>query len=105
MKPDKKHRFSMFREKRPVHAVDHKCLWDDSSTDGSICTVKVSSVSDPRDPPPPLFCKIYIDDTPVIHQIDPGATVCILPAKFINGREIRNEKVTLRCGMATLSLP
>ena len=32
----------------------------------------------------------------VVHQIDPGATACILPVKHVGGRPIRHEPVTLK---------
>ena len=37
-----------------------------------------------------------IDDNVVVHQIDPGATVCILPVKHVGNRQIRHEPVTLK---------
>ena len=37
-----------------------------------------------------------IDDNVVVHQIDPGATVCILPVKHVSDRPIRHELVTLK---------
>ena len=37
-----------------------------------------------------------IDSTDVVHQIDPGATVCILLRKYIGDQLIRDEPVTLK---------
>ena len=52
----------------------------DSSTEGSVSVVTdVSAIH--NDKTRPLFCKMKIDDNVVVHQIDPGATVC--PKKVV----------------------
>ena len=42
-----------------------------------------------------------IDDTVVVHQINPGTTVCILPVKHVGDRPIRYEPVTLKMWIGT----
>ena len=67
--------------------------FSDSSTEGSVSVVTdVSAVH--NDKARPLFCKMKIDNNVVVHQIDPGATVCILPVKHVGDRQIRHEAVT-----------
>ena len=100
-KKEKKQRSHKYTQKkqRDVYAVDEdsesdfESASDSSSAEGSICAV-VSSVSDPRSRP--LYCKINIDNETVVHQIDPGATVCVLPAKHIGSRFIRPEQIGLK---------
>ena len=81
--------------KKKVHLV-----YEDESSDESVegtvnaVTAPVSALTDPNTKP--LFCKMKIDGTDVVHQIDPGATVCILPRKYIGDRPIRDEPVTLK---------
>ena len=61
--------------------------FSDSSTEGSVSVVTdVSAVH--NDKARPLFCKVKIDDNVVVHKIDPGATVCILPVKHVGDRPI-----------------
>ena len=79
--------------KKSVHMVDDE--FSDSSTEGSVSVVTdVSAVH--NDKARPLYCKMKIDDNVVVHQIDPGATVCILPVKHVGDRPIRHEPVTLK---------
>ena len=79
--------------KKSVHMVDDE--FSDSSTEGSVSVATdVSAVH--NDKARPLFCKMKIDDNVVVHQIDPGATVCILPVKHVGDRPIRHEPVTLK---------
>ena len=47
----------------------------------SVVIGDVSVVSDPL--AKPIYCKMKIDGSDVVHQIDPGATVCILPVKYV----------------------
>ena len=69
--------------------------FSDSSTEGSVSVVTdVSAVH--NDKARSLYCKMKIDDNVVIHQIDPGATVCILPVKHVGDRPIRHEPVTFK---------
>ncbi len=83
-----------------VHAVDTSdssvCSSSEESisTEGSICAVTVSGVSDPKNKL--LYCNITIDGSNVVHQIDPGATVCVLPFRYIGVRPMRQEKVALK---------
>ena len=78
--------------KKSVHMVDDE--FSDSSTEGSVSVVTdISAVY--NDKARPLFCKMKIDNNLVVHQIDPGATVCILPVKHVGDRLIRHEPVTL----------
>ena len=66
-----------------------------NSAEGSVSVVTdVSAVH--NDKARPLFCKMKIDDSVVVHQIDPGATVCILTVKHVGDRSIRHEPVTLK---------
>lgn len=67
---------------------------DDYSTEGSVYAVTIAAVSDPANRP--LYCKMVIDDNVVTHQIDPGATVCVIPKKFVGSRPIRPDAVTLK---------
>lgn len=62
-------------------------------TEGSINTVLVSAVDDRNQP---LYAKMIIDGKVVVHQIDPGATACIIPVSYIGDRTIDKEPVTLR---------
>ena len=75
---------------KKVHVVEES---DGSSTEGSVSVVaEISAISKSK----ALYCKMLIDESEVIHQIDPGATVCILPAKYVGNRSIRDESVTLK---------
>ena len=67
----------------------------DTSTEGSVSVLTdVSAVH--NDKARPLFCKMKIDNNVVVHQINLGATVCILPVKHVGDRPIRHEPVTLK---------
>ena len=87
--------------KTRVHAVDEVQGayggMDSDSTEGSICQVteSISTVNDPQSRP--LYCKMTIDGVEVTHQVDPGATVCVIPVKHVADRsQIRREKVVLK---------
>ena len=89
-------------KKTKIHAVNADYYYSASdsddcysdSTDGSINTViEVSSVNDKNQP---LYAKMIIDNKVVVHQIDPGATACIIPASYVGDRPITKEQVTLR---------
>ena len=89
------HKGSHEKHKKKYHKKVHQVQpdTDGSSTEGSVSVVAdVSAVSRSK----AIYCKMVIDSTEVIHQIDPGATVCILPVKYVGDRPIRNESVTLR---------
>jgi hypothetical protein len=97
-KVPKKSRQSKF--KKPQKNVNAVCTdyssedeYYSDSTEGSINTVIVSAVNDKNKP---LYAKMIIDDKPVVHQIDPGATACIIPASYVGDRTISEESVTLR---------
>ena len=84
-----------FHPKKKVHAVCDDDEASDCSTEGSVSVVSdVSAISDPK--ARPLYCKMKIDNSEIVHQIDPGATVCILPVKYVGDRSIRDEPVTLK---------
>ena len=99
MCPKRKDKKSKSRKPK-VHAVNTDYYCDDSDeyssdcTEGSINTViEVSSVNAKNQP---LYAKMVIDDKTVVHQIDPGATACIIPASYVGERTITKEPVTLR---------
>ena len=99
MCPRRKDKKSKSRKPK-VHSVQADYYCDDSDeyssdgTEGSINTViEVSSVNDKNKP---LYAKMIIDDKVVVHQIDPGATACIIPASYVGDRTITKEPVTLR---------
>ena len=79
--------------KKKVHCVNHDESSD--SSEGSVNVVQLHAVSDPKSRP--LYCKMLINDTVVAHQIDPGATVCVLPIMYIpDDVVVRNEQVQLK---------
>ena len=81
---------------RNVHAVAEDSD-SDSSTQGVISTVAVATVSaSAEEEERPLYCKMLIDDKEVLHQIDPEATVCVLPVSYVGNRKVRSEKVSLK---------
>lgn len=94
---DEKRKGRSTRSKRINTVTKHSC---DSDSDDSVesitvvTTEEVSALGDPKSKP--IYCKMTIDEHPVVHQIDPGATVCVLPLHHTGGRDIRKEKVNLK---------
>jgi hypothetical protein len=80
---------------KAVHTEDH----DDSlsSSDGSISSVivhELKSSDDSRDKP--LFCEMKVNKKVVKLQIDCGATVNILPRRYVMNLQLRDEAVDLK---------
>ena len=83
------------RSAQKVHFVQEGS--DSESTEGSVSVVNagVPAICNSK-ASKAIYCKMVIDKEEVSHQIDPGATVCIIPAKYIGGRSIRDEPITLK---------
>lgn len=94
-----KYRQPTYRSKnKKVHALRENESSDEvSDTEGSVCVV--SEVHAMSDKSKPILCQMLINGEEVVHQVDPGASVCILPAKYLPRHDnpvIRDEKVTLK---------
>ena len=73
----------------------------DSSTSstGTISTITVElchDVNSAQSQHPLIYCEMLINDKPVRLQIDCGATVCILPKRYLKNLKVRPEIVNLQ---------
>ena len=85
---------------RSVHVVQDDYASDSSiSSTGTISTITVElchDVNSAQSQHPLIYCEMLINDRPVRLQIDCGATVCILPKRYLKNLEIRPEIVNLQ---------
>ena len=77
---------------RSVHVVQDDYASDSSiSSTGTISTITVElchDVNSAQSQHPLIYCEMLINDRPVRLQIDCGATVCILPKRYLKNLEI-----------------
>ena len=78
-----------------VRAVE-QCNFD-SDSDVSISSVTVAGV----DLDSPIFCKMNVNGRMATFQVDSGATVCVLPRKYVKDLNIRPVAVNLRMWNST----
>ena len=93
------HKRNHFRasEMCDVHAVNHGDDSSDASSVESISTVTVNDVHAVHTQSGPVYCKMIVNDHPVKFQIDCGATVNLLPQKYLGpSNTIRPEQVQLQ---------
>ena len=85
---------------RSVHVVRDDYASDSStSSTGTISTITVElchDVNSAQSQHPLIYCEMLINDKPVRLQIDCGATVCILPKRYLKNLEVRPEIVNLQ---------
>lgn len=85
---------------RSVHVVQDDYASDSStSSTGTISTITVElchDVNSAQSQHPLIYCEMLINDKPVRLQIDCGATVCILPKRYLKNLEVRPEIVNLQ---------
>ena len=85
---------------RSVHVVQDDYASDSStSSTGTISTITVElchDVNSAQSQHPLIYCEMLINDKPVRLQIDCGATVCILPKRYLENLEVRPEIVNLQ---------
>ena len=85
---------------RSVHIVRDDYASDSStSSTGTISTITVElchDVNSAQSQHPLIYCEMLINDKPVRLQIDCGATVCILPKRYLKNLEVRPEIVNLQ---------
>ena len=85
---------------RSVHVVRDDYASDTStSSTGTISTITVElchDVNSAQSQHPLIYCEMLINDKPVRLQIDCGATVCILPKRYLKNLEVRPEIVNLQ---------
>ena len=85
---------------RSVHVVRDDYASDSStSSTGTISTITVELCHDvnfAQSQHPLIYCEMLINDKPVRLQIDCGATVCILPKRYLKNLEVRPEIVNLQ---------
>lgn len=84
-------------KRRTVHAVleDYSSDSSDSST-GTISTITTYDVNSVQPDNQLIYCEMEINTKPVKLQVDCGATVCILPKRYLGNLHIRPEKVNLQ---------
>lgn len=68
----------------------------DCSSIASVTATANENVNSVNNESGPIFCEMLVDDSPIKFQIDCGATVNILPKKYVNGHRIRNESINLK---------
>ena len=85
---------------RSVQVVRDDYASDSStSSTGAISTITVElchDVNSAQSQNPLIYCEMLINDKPVRLQIDCGATVCILPKRYLKNLEVRPEIVNLQ---------
>ena len=85
---------------RSVQVVRDDYASDSStSSTGTISTITVElchDVNSAQSQHPLIYCEMLINDKPVRLQIDCGATVCILPKRYLKNLEVRPEIVNLQ---------
>ena len=85
------------KDHKKVNALMTGEMSDSDTSVGSINVVSVDGVSSLTDPRArPILCNMIIDGKPVVHQIDPGATVCVIPLRHIGARQLRPETTELK---------
>ena len=81
-----------------MHAVGQDSETDYSSDCSSIncITTNEQNVNSVNNGSGPIYCEMLVDENTVKFQIDCGATVNILPKRYVNGHKIRNENINLK---------
>lgn len=85
---------------RSVHVVQDDYASDSStSSTGTISAITVElchDVNSAQSQHPLMYCEMLINEQSVRLQIDCGATVCILPKRYLKNLEVRPEIVNLQ---------
>ena len=86
------------KSKRTVHGVNEYGYSDTASssiasistvTTADVCTIKSSEDS-------PVYCNMVVNKQLIKLQVDCGATVNVLPHRYVRNKEIRHEDVSLK---------
>ena len=86
------------KSKRNVHGVreygysdtdSSSCASISTVTTADVCTIKSSEDS-------PVYCNMVVNKQLVKLQVDCGATVNVLPRRYVGNKEIRHEDVSLK---------
>ena len=85
---------------RSVYVVrDDYASYSSTSSTGTISTITVEmchDVNSAQSQHPLIYCEMLINNKPVRLQFDCGATVCILPKRYLKNLEVRPEIVNLQ---------
>ena len=89
---------------RSVHVVrDDYASYSSTSSTGTISTITVEmchDVNSAQSQHPLIYCEMLLNNKPVRLQFDCGATVCILPKRYLKNLEVRPEIVNLQARVA-----
>ncbi len=84
----------MCKMTKPIRAVEVD--YEDSDSEVSIGTVTISGVQSENNLDKPIMCEMIVNGCRVKMQVDPGATVCVLPKRYTAGLEVQPVPVNLR---------
>ena len=86
---------SVLCKAKDVHAVGEE--EEDLSSAESVSFVTVQNVNAVSADKQPIICNMIVNDRSVAFQVDCGATVCLLPEKFLTSSDtLRDDKVCLQ---------